>query len=117
SIWYERTDAEEATALIRKPQTRSRVERTLAAARGRTSLQALRKLTEPGGDGEPRIRANPPLITSADQLDIGIVNQVFAAYRDTLPEERRILLDRYRVVDVAGKVVGVGSVGTRCFIV
>lgn len=116
TIWYERTDFEEATALIREPETRNRIEHTLAAARGRTSLQALRKLTEPGPDGTPRIRANPPLVITADRLDIGIVNEVFAAYRDTLPEERRVLLDRYRVVDVAGKVVGVGSVGTRCFI-
>lgn len=117
SIWYERTDAERAATLVRKPATRNRFERALAAARGRTSLQALRKLAEPGPDGAPRIRANPPLVVPADDLDTDVVDEVFAAYRDTLPEERRVLLDRYRVADVAVKVVGVGSVGTRCFIV
>ncbi|WP_051027226.1 DUF2252 domain-containing protein [Nocardia higoensis] len=117
NIWYERTDVDEAAALVRKPETRTRLEHTLAAARGRTSLQALRKLTEPGTDGVPRIRANPPLVITADDLDIDMVNEVFTAYRTSLPEERRVLLDHYRVIDAAGKVVGVGSVGTRCFIV
>lgn len=117
SVWYERTDVEEAASVIRKPEARDRIEQTLAAARGRTSLQALRKLTEPGPDGAPRIRPNPPLVAAADRLDIDTVDEVFADYRASLPEERRVLLDRYRVVDVASKVVGVGSVGTRCFIV
>src|SRR5690606_6335123 len=86
-------------------------------ARRRTSLQALRKLTEPGRDGVPRIRHQPPLLTPVEQADADAVEEMFAAYRRTLPEERRVLVNRYRIVDFARKVVGVGSVGTRCFVV
>lgn len=52
-----------------------------------------------------------------DDLDSTTVRNVFLDYRESLPEERRLLLDRFAVVDVARKVVGVGSVGTRCFVV
>ena len=116
-IWYESVDAERLTELIRKPKLRERLDQTLDAARKRTSLNALRKLTEPGPDGVARIRHQPPLLTRADPSEIDAVEEVFAAYRRSLPEERRVLVDRYRIVDVARKVVGVGSVGTRCFVV
>lgn len=117
TVWYERIDADEVAALIRKPKRRKRVERTLDAARARTSLQALAKLTEPDADGIPRIRHHPPLVTPLREAEGDAVSAVFADYRRSLPEERRVLLDRHRFVDVARKVVGVGSVGTRCFIV
>ncbi|MFC3961229.1 DUF2252 domain-containing protein [Nocardia jiangsuensis] len=116
SVWYQRTDAESGLALIRKPARRRRVEHTLDAARARTTLQAVGKLTEPGPDG-PRIRHRPPLLVPVEQIDADVVTAVFHAYRESLPEDRQVLLDRYRVVDAARKVVGVGSVGTRCFIV
>jgi uncharacterized protein (DUF2252 family) len=65
--------------------------------------------------GRPRIIDQPPLIYHPRDLAPGKnVRRMFRRYRDTLPEERRILLDRYELVDVARKVVGVGSVGTRC---
>ncbi|MEV0360202.1 DUF2252 domain-containing protein [Nocardia sp. NPDC050697] len=115
SLWYLRTDAETGLELVRKP-ARRRVAHTLDAARARTTLQAVGKLTEPGPDG-PRIRHRPPLLVPIEQIDADAVTAVFSAYRESLPEERQVLLDRYRVVDAARKVVGVGSVGTRCFIV
>lgn len=70
--------------------------------------------------GRASIRDAPPLIfhpefARAPEFN-AILDQVFAAYRDTLPDDRRVLLDRYRVVDAAIKVVGVGSVGRRCWI-
>lgn len=117
TVWYQRTDADRAAEVIRKPARRRRIEKTLAAARARTNLHAVAKLTEPGPDGTLRIRHRPPLLTPVEQLDTDTIEQIFADYRDTLPEERRILLDQYRIVDTARKVVGVGSVGTRCFIV
>ncbi|MGL4541425.1 MAG: DUF2252 family protein, partial [Polymorphobacter sp.] len=60
----------------------------------------------------------PPLIYHPDDRDLtlDIVTKFLADYRETLPEERQMLYDRYHFVDVALKVVGVGSVGTRCFI-
>ncbi|MEI9985816.1 MAG: DUF2252 domain-containing protein [Aliidongia sp.] len=69
-------------------------------------------------NGAWRIKDNPPLIFHFDDLGEGergiSGHEVFARYRETLPEERRVLFDRYRQVDCAFKVVGVGSVGTFC---
>ncbi len=60
---------------------------------------------------------DPPLLEPAGVSDAAAIRKMFGDYRSTLAEERRRLLDRYRFVDAARKVVGVGSVGTRCFIV
>ncbi len=95
-------------------------------AHTRDSLQALSKLAE-YVDGEYRIVSQPPVVVpardlapsiglSAEQLEHAIHEQ-FRAYRATLQDDRRHLLERFQVVDVARKVVGVGSVGTRAFIV
>jgi uncharacterized protein (DUF2252 family) len=97
----------------------------LRKARGRTSLQALSKLTEVVG-GERRIISNPPSLIPMRELGAvygfdtdGIdaaVHQQFAGYLSTLADSHRHLLGRFRIVDVARKVVGVGSVGTRAFV-
>ena len=95
-------------------------------ARTRDSLQALSKLAELV-DGQYRIVSQPPVVVpardlatargmSADELTATIHEQ-FRAYRATLQDDRRHLLERFEVVDVARKVVGVGSVGTQAFIV
>ena len=99
-----------------------------AARKARThdSLQALSKLGELV-DGRYRIVSQPPIVIprrdlegmydfSADQLERAIQEQ-FRAYRATLPDDRRRLLERFEIIDMARKVVGVGSVGTRAFIV
>ena len=103
-----------------------RAEKNLAKARTRDSLQALSKLGEQV-NGSYRIVSQPPLIVpgrdlaatyglSPDQV-LPVLHEQFRAYRATLPDDRRRLLERYQIVDAARKVVGVGSVGTRCFIV
>jgi len=94
-------------------------------ARTRTNLDALAKLTEVV-DGRQRIVSQPPVLIPLRELDRyydvdaadlrDVVLQFFEDYRQTLSETRRLLLDRFRVVDVARKVVGVGSVGTRAFV-
>ena len=95
-------------------------------ARTRDSLQALSKLGE-RVDGQYRIVSQPPIIVpardlqttygmSADQIE-GVVREQFRAYRATLQDDRRRLLERFQVVDMARKVVGVGSVGARAYIV
>ncbi|MGD9530009.1 MAG: DUF2252 domain-containing protein [Pseudonocardia sp.] len=102
-----------------------RAEKTREKARTRDSLQALSKLGELV-DGQYRIVSQPPIIIperdlgatydmSADEVGQTVRDQL-RAYRRTLQDDRRKLLERFRVVDTARKVVGVGSVGTRAFI-
>lgn len=116
AVWYERIDADQLLPLVRSARRRKQVESTLSRARRRTSLHALGKLTQTV-DGRPRIVHDPPLLEPAGGPDMASLRKSFSDYRSTLSEERRLLLDRYRFVDAARKVVGVGSVGTRCFIV
>ncbi|MEU2260694.1 DUF2252 domain-containing protein [Streptomyces sp. NPDC019645] len=113
-VWYERISAEDLVPLVRDLE-RARIETQLAKARRRTSLQALEKLTEVVG-GRRRIVQDPPLLEAVAGLDAASVRKILSDYRSTLPEDRRVLLDRYRFVEAARKVVGVGSVGTRCFV-
>jgi uncharacterized protein (DUF2252 family) len=99
--------------------------KTALKARTRDSLQALSKLAEMV-DGRYRIVSQPPLVVplrdvatderTVEELETTIHEQ-FRAYRDTLQDDRRHLLERFEIVDVARKVVGVGSVGMRAFIV
>ena len=100
--------------------------KNVAKTHTRDSLQALSKLAEVA-DGRYRIVSQPPVVIpardleamygySADQIE-EMIHQEFRAYRATLQEDRRHLLERFEVVDTARKVVGVGSVGTRAFIV
>lgn len=97
----------------------------LKKAHGRTNLQALSKLTEVV-DGRARIVSQPPVLIplrdlgqyyglNPDEAD-AVIRTQFERYRETLSPARRLLLDRFRIVDVARKVVGVGSVGTRAFV-
>ncbi|MCX4761440.1 DUF2252 domain-containing protein [Streptomyces sp. NBC_01275] len=116
AVWYERFDADRLAPLLRSARHRKRAEASLTRARRRTSLQVLGKLTEVV-DGRHRIIQDPPLLEPAGASDAAALRKIFSDYRSTLGEERRLLLDRYRFVDAARKVVGVGSVGTRCFIV
>ena len=103
-----------------------RAQKTLAKAHTRDSLQALSKLGELV-DGQYQIVSQPPIVVplrdmaatyglSAEEAD-QVIREQFRAYRATLQADRRQLLERFQVVDAARKVVGVGSVGTRAFIV
>ena len=115
AVWYERLDAAELPSLVRDHGRKRQVELNLWRARRRTSMQAFGKLTEVR-DGHRRIVASPPLLEPVSPAEMKAVDKIFGEYRSTLPEERRILMDRYQFVDAARKVVGVGSVGTRCFV-
>nr|WSY55465.1 DUF2252 domain-containing protein [Streptomyces sp. NBC_00886] len=115
AVWYDRIDADSLLPLVRSARNRRKVESSLTRARRRTSLHAVGKLTEIV-DGRRRIVQDPPLLEPAGAPDMAALRKIFSDYRSTLSEERRLLLDRYRFVDAARKVVGVGSVGTRCFI-
>jgi uncharacterized protein (DUF2252 family) len=93
------------------------MEKNVEKAHDKGHEQVFNKLTEPT-KGLPRIVDQPPLIFHADKKDLNdkIAAEFFEMYRNTLPAERRMLFDRYQFVDVAVKVVGVGSVGTRCLV-
>ncbi|MFD3662560.1 DUF2252 domain-containing protein [Streptomyces sp. NPDC058659] len=114
-VWYERIAADDLLPLVRGGD-RARLADRIARARRRTSLQALAKLTATDESGARRIVEDPPLLERATDIDRVGLGKIFNDYRSSLSEERRLLLDRYRFVDAARKVVGVGSVGTRCFV-
>jgi hypothetical protein len=106
-------------------QVAKRADKALTKAHTRDSLQALSKLAELV-NGHYRIVSQPPVIVpvrdiaatygmSPDEVETTLHEQ-FREYRSTLPDDRRHLLERFELIDVARKVVGVGSVGTRAFI-
>jgi uncharacterized protein (DUF2252 family) len=114
-VWYARIDVASAMEVLHGAHRRH-ARRVAKKARHRTSLAALDKLTTTTKAGHRRIVDDPPLIEHLD----GLAEEVgarFTDYRASLPPDRRVLLDRYRFVDAARKVVGVGSVGTECSIV
>jgi hypothetical protein len=127
-VWYAHLDVETIQRNLReqqaKPQAAS-VAKAAEKALTKDSLKAFAKLTHEV-DGEPRIVSDPPLIVSAADLaqEAGlqfellesVIHGLFRQYRDTLQADRRHLLEEFRMVDLARKVVGVGSVGTRCWI-
>ena len=103
---------------IRDEEARRRVEKRLEKARERSVLEHdYPQLVHANGQA-PTIKDDPPLIfhwrEHAQEGQMAAVHAAFAAYRDSLPEYRRMLLDRFRLMDIAIKVVGVGSVGTFC---
>ncbi len=123
-VWYARVDVEPALAAIRSQVDDRRyreIERGLAKAQSKDSMRALRKLTREE-DGALRIVGDPPLITPIEELTdtAGVEEQlqrVIATYRESLSPDRRHLAASYRYVHAARKVVGVGSVGTRAWII
>jgi uncharacterized protein (DUF2252 family) len=126
-VWYTKVDvqtvAERWGAAAGKKESEA-FRRNLAKTRAKDRMRALSRLAHEV-DGELRIVSEPPLVVPFRELagELGIddvegrVSRVLADYRETLPEDRRVLLDSYRFVDAALKVVGVGSVGTRAWIV
>jgi len=126
-LWYARIDLESLVARFGSSVTvaqRKRAEKNAAHARTKDSLKAFGKLTHVV-DGEPRIVSDPPLIVPVEDLigpeqrDSAHENlaSLIRSYRRTLAGDRRRLLERFRYVHAARKVVGVGSVGTRAWII
>jgi uncharacterized protein (DUF2252 family) len=133
-IWYAHLSEEELLEAIKQARASGRIgkadrkqaEKTAEKAHSRDSLQALSKLAEVV-DGRHRIISQPPIVVplrdlapstgrSVEEME-RLIHEQFRAYRRTLQDDRRELLERFEVVDMARKVVGVGSVGTRAFIV
>ena len=126
-VWYAHADADDLGRLIEKHLSKGRRKQLAGAeakARTHDNVQAYRKMTAVV-DGGRRIVADPPLIVplrdllpDADSAELqSQIQKIIAGYAATLAPDRRHLLNNFRFVDVASKVVGVGSVGTRCWVV
>jgi uncharacterized protein (DUF2252 family) len=127
-VWYAHADVNElraqADAQLRARQ-RKLLDKGLAKARTRDSMQQLAKMTRMV-DGRPRIISDPPLVVPVDELIPAEIDRtvfvaelqgLIAKYQRTLETDRRYLLHQFEYCDMARKVVGVGSVGTRCWII
>ena len=127
-LWYTRIDVDDMMAEIRRQASKDmksnvkRAEANVAKGRTKDSMKAFGKLTTMV-DGEPRITGDPPLIVPIEDVAGDqayrvheFLHGVIRSYRRTLAGDRRKLLERYRYVHAARKVVGVGSVGTRAWI-
>jgi uncharacterized protein (DUF2252 family) len=126
-VWYAHLDIESTLAELRSQFASKDVKRTekaLAKARTRDSMSAFAKLTHEV-DGQARIVPDPPLIVPIHELAEGAereemfdgLHELLRSYRTTLQHDRRELLEEFQLADIARKVVGVGSVGTRAWIV
>jgi uncharacterized protein (DUF2252 family) len=126
AVYYAHVDIDSTLASLGsqlKPKMAKRTQQAIAKARTRDSISAFSKLTEEV-DGRVRFVDQSPLIVPIDQLASGRerdkifeeLREIFREYRATLRVDRRMVLEQFELVDVARKVVGVGSVGTRAFI-
>jgi uncharacterized protein (DUF2252 family) len=126
-LWYARIDVEDLAgqwAAHATAKQRKRFDRNVAKARAKDSMRAFDRLTQ-FVDGELQIVSDPPLIVPIEELVSAeqrvvleeAMRKLIRSYRRTLTGDRRHLLERFRYVHVARKVVGVGSVGTRAWIV
>ena len=127
SVWYHHLEVDRLLAELRRKFTTKElapIDAEIAKARTKDSMRALSKLTAVV-NGERRIVSDPPLIVSHRELVEGgatgtrstdEIRAMVERYRASLTRERRDLIDQYRLVHIAHKVVGVGSVGTRAWI-
>jgi uncharacterized protein (DUF2252 family) len=117
ALYHAQIDVETIQATLSTASERKLLRKGVARAKSRDNLQALNKMTVVV-DGQVRIRDDPPLVTHVSDPRFGdLAKEVTRQYLRTLEADRKALLRRYSVVDAALKVVGVGSVGTRCYIV
>ena len=117
-VWYASIDVEKVLPTIKDKETRLRHQKLLAKARARSVLEHdFPKLAAIVGQS-PAIKDSPPLIyhprEEREKELLARARAAFAGYRESLEEDRRVLLDRFDLKDIAIKVVGVGSVGTFC---
>jgi uncharacterized protein (DUF2252 family) len=116
-VWYSCLDVKLLAENAGSSRDRKHWLKIITQAEGRTSGHEFPKMAALR-NGRPRIVDHQPLIYHTREVGMNEhVRQMFRRYRDTLPYERRVVLDRYELTDVARKVVGVGAVGTRCAVV
>ena len=122
-VWYQHVDIEGLLAMVKRKE-QERLQKQAAKARRRTNLDTFPKLAEKV-NGQYRIKDEPPLIVhvevksdvkKTEEHEAERIKKAYEAYVRTLPDDRRVLLSKYNFVDFARKVVGVGSVGTRTWV-
>jgi uncharacterized protein (DUF2252 family) len=114
-VYYARVEAEYALSLSKTAGPGAK--RQLEKVKTNTSARVISKLTVASAEGIPRIIDQPPILSHSEELQSEEqVRQIYENYRSTVRNDVQLLLQRFRLVDVARKVVGVGSVGTRCYI-
>jgi uncharacterized protein (DUF2252 family) len=126
-LWYETLSVDDFVEwqAMADDELRKRLDRFTVGAKRKTSLQALSKLAERDDEGRLRIRSQHPLLVPLRELPMErdpheadrAARQAMSDYAATTPDSLQVLLARFDIVDIALKVVGVGSVGTRCFVV
>lgn len=117
-VWYSRLDAEIFIGEAGSVAARRRWKQIEEKAKLETAERVFPRLTE-DERGRPRIKDHIPLVYHPRNFGgrTKKVRDIYHRYRRSLPEERRVILDRYQIIDVARKTVGVGSVGTRCAVI
>ena len=119
-LWYQRIGSGDFLEIIDNAKIRNQVAQNIKKQTAKHGHDAAYPKLAQVIAGEIRIRDNPPLIFHPEESRapdfVPLVTQMMKEYRETLPDDRRVLFDRYRFVDAAIKVVGVGSVGTRCWV-
>jgi uncharacterized protein (DUF2252 family) len=123
-VWYAHVTLPQITEALPKKKERKAASKSSTKARSKGNLHALSKLTETV-DGRLQIKSDPPLLMPLRDLPAserpddlrGSVEESLVSYRESIGDEMKLLLDRFHIVDIALKVVGVGSVGTRCMVV
>lgn len=114
-VWYSRIDYENSMQFVH-PTFRWYIDKQRDKSRQRSSLQVFPKLTMQI-DGQHRFKDEPPLIAHLHDDELAHqLRGLVESYRPTVQEDRQVLIGKYSCVDVAQKVVGVGSVGTRCYV-
>lgn len=116
-VWYARLDADSLIELSPDEETRERRKNLIEKAKERIVEHLFPKIINQVG-GRFRFVDQPPILFHVTESDAEErMRQGLQEYRESLPDERRILLDRYQLDDFAVKAVGIGSVGTRCFVI
>lgn len=115
-VWYDKLDIARLIETAPDAEARARREQTGEKARTRIGEYLFPQISAPVG-GRHRLVDQPPLLFHMQERDAeSRAQEALKLYRESLPDERRVLFDRYSLADVAMKVVGIGSVGTRCFV-
>ena len=114
--YYLRVEPEHYTGKVSKG-LQEVIDKTTSRARNRTSARVFKQIMEIGSDGTPRLREAPPLLQHVDEDTEGPLVESMQEYLSGVPPDVALLLSHFRVTDVALRVVGVGSVGTRCYLV
>ncbi|MGK2931559.1 MAG: DUF2252 domain-containing protein [Solirubrobacterales bacterium] len=115
--YFKRAELDQVRTMAADEAGRKLIAKTVKKASRRTSTQVLGKIVTTTEDGKPRIQDQPPILQHIDHVyPLDQIQEIYDRYKLTLRPDIALLLSRYRIADYAFRVVGVGSVGTRCVI-